>query len=232
MIIMDIFGLIYNDAVLNKNKKYKLISGKEILDEREVTVYNDNYENWSEIEKEILGNLTGKIIDLGAGAGRHSDYLNKKECEVHSVDISKRAVEIMKKRNIKNVHLMDWWKIDKKFKKEFDFAIMMFNNFAMLGNEENIKKMMDKISEITKESGKAVISCVDPEKFGCGEKSNFYAHLEYDGKSGNEFEMILLSPRYLEKILKKVNWEIEKIGYCDGEFNAQYLAVLKKSTVH
>jgi SAM-dependent methyltransferase len=36
------------------------------------------YEDWPQIEKEAMSFVTGRILDVGCGAGRHSLYLQKK----------------------------------------------------------------------------------------------------------------------------------------------------------
>lgn len=232
---MDIFGKIYLDAYNKKNKKYTLLSKGEILDERNISVYMDKFKDWAKIEKEILRKIKGKVLDLGAGTGRHSIYLQNKGCEVHSIELSPKALEVMRRVGIKNIYLLDWMKIDKKFKdKKFDFVLMMFNNFGMLGNEKNIKKILKKVEKVTERNGKFVISNVDPTKFDSPDVCKFPAQMKYRGKLGKEFQMILVSPKYLERILKDSNWKIKKIGYCDNEFYAAYVAVLEKNklTIH
>ncbi len=224
----DIFGRIYLDAYKGKTTNYRLTSDGFELDKRSISVYIQGFKEWAKIEKRILSNLKGKILDLGAGTGRHSIYLQRKGCDIYALDLSPLAIKIMKNRGIKNTCELDWMEIDKKFKKEFDYVLMMFNNFGMVGNEKGIKKILKKVEKITKKNGKFIISTVDPEKLGGGEFSKFPLIIEYKNMVSEISEMILMSPKYLEILLEKTNWEIQEYDYCERDFHAAYLAVLKK----
>ncbi|HMC00754.1 MAG TPA: class I SAM-dependent methyltransferase, partial [Flavobacteriaceae bacterium] len=59
------------------------------------------------LEQKALQLAKGKVLDVGCGAGNHSLYLKEKGLKVKCIDISKGAIEVCKKRGLKNVHVLD-----------------------------------------------------------------------------------------------------------------------------
>jgi SAM-dependent methyltransferase len=59
------------------------------------------------IENAALDLCRGHVLDVGAGSGLHSLVLQEKGLPVTSIDISPHAVEIMKRRGVKDVHRAD-----------------------------------------------------------------------------------------------------------------------------
>ena len=59
--------------------------------------------NFSNLELHALKRCKGKILDVGAGAGRHSLELQRRKADITANDISQNAVDIMKNRGIKKI---------------------------------------------------------------------------------------------------------------------------------
>jgi 2-polyprenyl-3-methyl-5-hydroxy-6-metoxy-1,4-benzoquinol methylase len=54
------------------------------------------------IEQKALKLSKGKVLDIGAGAGSHSLYLqNERNLDVTALDISPKSIEVCKLRGIK-----------------------------------------------------------------------------------------------------------------------------------
>ena len=59
------------------------------------------------LDKTALDLCYGHILDIGAGSGIHSLFLQDKGLEVMAIDISPEAVRVMRERGVVNVHLAD-----------------------------------------------------------------------------------------------------------------------------
>jgi SAM-dependent methyltransferase len=64
-------------------------------------------EQFSPIEKLALQNCRGSILDVGAGAGIHSLFLQAAGQTVAAIDISPQAVEVMRARGVLEVTCSD-----------------------------------------------------------------------------------------------------------------------------
>ncbi len=104
-------------------------------------------------------NLKNKeILDLGCGTGRHTLKLAKKN-NVTAVDLSKEMLDLARKKAQTEKLKVDFYKIDfSKFKskKKFDLIISML----VLDHIENLKKVLDKISAMSKVGTELIISNV------------------------------------------------------------------------
>lgn len=73
------------------------------LDELPVAYLFRDFEEMNEIEQKALELSRGKVLDIGAGAGSHSLYLqNKRNLDVTALDISPRSIEVCRLRGIKS----------------------------------------------------------------------------------------------------------------------------------
>ena len=73
------------------------------LDELPVDYLFRDFDEMNKIEQKALKLAIGKVLDIGAGAGSHSLYLqNDRNLEVTALDISPKSIEVCKLRGIKN----------------------------------------------------------------------------------------------------------------------------------
>jgi hypothetical protein len=66
-----------------------------------------NASEFTPIENAALDRCKGHVLDVGGGAGIHSLVLQEKGLPVTSIDISPHAVEIMKRRGVRDAHCAD-----------------------------------------------------------------------------------------------------------------------------
>ena len=95
-----------------------------------------NYSEMNNIEKKALQLSYGHVLDIGAGAGCHSLYLqNEKNLSVTALDISQKSIEVCKKQGLQNSICMDI----------LDFSAEKFDTILMLMNGTGIFKSLSKI---------------------------------------------------------------------------------------
>lgn len=64
--------------------------------------YFAEFKDWLKIEKQAIKLAKGKILDIGAGAGRVSLYLQKNGHDVIAIDNSPLTIKVCKKRGVKH----------------------------------------------------------------------------------------------------------------------------------
>src|SRR5262245_52562702 len=91
--------------------------------------YFAKFKDWPRSQKDGIRAARGRVLDIGAGAGRVSLYLQKKGLHVTAIDNSPIAIKVCRKRGVKDAKVMS---IDgiRAFKTgSFDSVVMYGNNF-------------------------------------------------------------------------------------------------------
>lgn len=109
-------------------------------------------------ERTALDISTGKVLDLGAGSGVHSLYLQQKGLEVHPIDISELSVEVMKKRGIQNVRLKDFKELQDE---KYDTILLLMNGIGMVQNISNLPKYLEHFKNLLTPNGQILIDSTD-----------------------------------------------------------------------
>ncbi len=174
------------------------ISETEILD---VAVFNRSPDDMPQIEKHALRLCEGKVLDIGAGAGIHSLYLQEKGLDVTALDISAGAVEAMKINGIKNAVHSDFF--DFKGQK-FDTLLFLMNGIGVPGRLERFPEFFEKIRELLTDGGQVIFDSSDlvymyEEEDGSylfDLNAGYYGELEYrmdyEGEEGEPFRWIFV----------------------------------------
>ncbi len=198
-------------------------------------VYNLNmlfstFEFWRESEKQAMNFVGKSVLDIGCGAGRFPLFLQKKEIGVVAIDNSWLAIEISKKRGVKNSVLMSADELG--FKQHFDTVLLMGNNFGLLGDVERTKKMLSEIYKITTGNAKIIAACIDPERETAPEDLRYFEEnknagrlqgelrvfLEYKGEVSQPFKWLLLTPTEMKRMCEECGWKLEKIIAVDQNY--------------
>jgi len=93
------------------------------------------------LETAALDHCRGRILDVGAGTGLHSLVLQEKGFAVTAIDISPLAVDIMKRRGVRDVRCAD---ILHFHEEVFDTLLLMGHGIGMM---ETIRGLDDFLKE-------------------------------------------------------------------------------------
>ena len=88
------------------------------------------------LEKEALRYIKGKVLDVGAGSGAHSLFLQDSGFDVTSIDISELSCELMKEQGLKNVKCKDIWTMETE---AYDTIIFMMNGIGLVRNLKGLE---------------------------------------------------------------------------------------------
>jgi len=202
-------------------------------------VYFAEFKDWPKIQKQAIKYAKGKVLDIGAGAGRVSLYLQKKKFDVVAIDNSPLAIKVCRKRGVKHARVLSIEKIGVFKPNMFDTVIMFGNNFGLFGNFKKAKILLKKLHKITSPDALIIAESNDPYK------TDDPAHLSYHkfnrkrgrmpgqlririrfrNYTGNWFDYLLVSKDEMEKILENTGWRVKK--FIDSE-KSSYIAVIEK----
>ncbi len=201
--------------------------------------YFAQFKDWPKIQKQAIKYAHGRVLDVGAGAGRVSLYLQKKNFNVAAIDNSGLAIKICKKRGVKQAKLLPIENISNFKPNIFDTIIMFGSNFSLFGNLKKAKRLLKSFHKITSPNALIIAETKDPHK------TKDPVHLEYINSNkkkgklpgqtrirvrfkkymGNWFEYLIVSKTEMKEILKDTGWKVKRFIDSDKSF---YIAIIEK----
>ena len=129
------------------------------LDDLPVSYLFRNYKEMNALEKKALDLSFGKVLDVGAGAGSHSLYLqNKRNLDVAALDISPKSIEICKARGVKNAVCEDFLKFSND---KFDTILLLMNGTGIFQSLKNLDQYLQKLKNLISENGQILLDSTD-----------------------------------------------------------------------
>ena len=182
------------------------------------------------LEKEALGLVKGKVLDVGAGSGVHSLHLQDNGFDVTSIDVSELSCELMKEQGLKNVICMDIWTFEAE---RYDTIIFMMNGIGLVKNLEGLQVFLEYIKTFLSSNGQIILDSSDikymfyDDDLWVDINSAYYGELEYQltykHYNAPPFSWLFIDFDRLRNIAIKSGWTSELI-YEDDHFH--YLARL------
>lgn len=229
----DIFGKALLDYQ-NGNYTEDLITSTNISDEDELPLpyLFRSFDEMPKLEQKALRLAKGKILDVGCGAGSHSLYLQENGLNVTAIDISKGAVEVTKKRGVKNVALKNLLEENS----QFDTILLLMNGTGIFQELSNVSKHLKHLKSLLNPEGQIFIDSSDiqymyeDEDGGFWQDTNTNYHGELDFflsyKSEHEIPMKWL---YLD--FETLKMACETIGLeCELTLEGDHFEYLAKLT--
>src|SRR5262245_53876563 len=111
---------------------------------------------WHAAEQQVFEAVRGRVLDVGCGAGRHSLEAERRGLDVVAVDISPGAVEVCRRRGVRDVRLLPLDGVDGTL-GSFDTVLMMCGNFGLVGTADGAVPMLRVLHELTTPDGRIVL---------------------------------------------------------------------------
>ncbi len=110
------------------------------------------------LEREALELCRGRVLDLGAGAGRHALELQISGFEVVAVDPLAEAVEIMGERGVVDARVGD---IRAVSGERFDTVLMLMHGLGVVGNLRGLGDLLENLPNHLNPGGRLVCDSAD-----------------------------------------------------------------------
>lgn len=186
-----------------------------------------------EFERPALEMVSGAVLDVGCGAGRHLKWLNAHRVEAHGVDVSPGAIEVCRARGIDSATLYDVMADDALPLTLAPQTIVLFgNNVGIGGSFVGSVQMMKNLHRICAKDGLMVLTGINvrqtenPQHLAYQER-NFEAGrrrgeiriaLSYGGETGPAFEWYHPEPDEVEELAALSGWRVERLEPIGGFF--------------
>ena len=185
------------------------------------------------LEVTALKLCRGKVLDIGAAAGCHSIVLQQKGYNITALEISEKAVEVLKKRGIQKVIREDIYTYSAK---KYDTILLLMNGTGIGGTIEGLKELLQHLKSLLNIKGQILIDSSDikylfEEDDGSMwvdlNNTKYYGEMEYEisyKKSITKFNWLFIDFNLLKNIANKIGLKCTQISKGD---NFDYLAQLK-----
>ena len=194
----------------------------------EVEYFFRDFDDMPDIERYALTNCHGRILDIGAGAGSHSLYLQHEGFDITALDLSPGCVNVMVGRGLDKVMQADIFNLADG---GYNTLLLLMNGIGITGNLEGMVRFLELADKITVHGAQILfdttdVSSVVKRKTGANRYPGELKYkFEYCGNEGPWFEWLYLDQEKLFRLCDLSPW-IPQIIYENSA--GQYLARLWK----
>ncbi len=190
-------------------KAAKLRVFSPMFDEDEIPVKTlfRSFDEMPAIEQTALREATGRILDVGAGAGCHSLALQHMDKQVTAIDISPLAVATMRDRGVKEVLQQDFFTLDG----QYDTILMLMNGIGIVGSLSRMPAFFMQVDHLLTPGGQLLCDSSDicyifEDEDGIIDLTGiegYYGELnyqmQYKNAKGEEFPWLFIDPETLKE---------------------------------
>lgn len=109
-------------------------------------------------EQEALKRVKGKVLDVGAGAGTHSLWLQDQGFDVNAIDISPLLCDTMRKRGVRNVLLIDIYTLQGQ---RYDTILLLMNGAGVAQTLPGLERLLLHLKTLLNPGGKILADSSD-----------------------------------------------------------------------
>ena len=208
------------------------------IDSGDIAEYFSLYRSWKH-DASALRYARGRIVDIGCGAGRHVQYLQRRGFKAEGIDPSPLAVKVCKERRIKNVRIGSLETLPNG-RKRYDTFVMFGNNFGLFGSRSHARTMLRQLLRCSTKDARIIAECRDPyitseEAHTCYNKANtkrgrMYGQVRirvrFERYTDPWFDYLFVSPKEMRELVKGTGWRVVKVL---GR-GAQYFTVIERTS--
>ena len=177
-------------------------------------VYFRDISGMPDIEVFALSNCRGRVLDVGAGTGAHTIYLQDIEKDVTALELSEIECGIMQKLGVKKIVNADFFHY--RTTRKFDTLLFMMNGIGMPGNLKGLEKLLDHSRNLLNPLGiilfdSSNVAYIRKENLMTG--ASYYGEIEYRYQYGDKwgawFNWLYIDQDQMKNIAKKKGWELQ-----------------------
>ena len=225
----DVYGEALSDYY-NKKANEPLIlytnNNTAEFEEMPIDLFFREPDDFPEQELIALALCDGKTLDIGAGVGSHSLYLQNAGFDITALELSNAACSIMGKRGIKNVINKNIF--DFKAEQKYDTLLFLMNGIGLVQTINGLKDLFEHAKTILNPGGQLLFDSSDISYYylsGKEKPSHYYGEItfqyEYRGQKSVPFGWLYIDQKELIKIGNQCGWVVQIL---DEDDHFQYLA--------
>lgn len=237
----DSFGAALLDALSGEPGTHIIERDDGFVDAMDASVYFLEPDDWSDAwpndDLTALDLIDSRILDVGAGAGRFSLALQSRGHEPVALDVSPGAVEVCRRRGVRQTFLGPIDALSDTEPPLFDSAVLMGNGLGLLGSTDRSVAMLHTLRRLLRPGGAVIGSCLDPavtddpvhlayhqwNRDRGRHPGQLRLRIRYRNILGDWFDWLFQSPGQLADMVSRAGWHLDEATDPDPS----YLAVLR-----
>jgi len=185
-----------------------------------VSVFFREPEDFFAFERVALELCRGRVLDVGAGTGVHSLYLQDRGHDVCAIDLLPEAVEIMRARGVRHAHLANIFGFASE---PFDTILLMMNGTGIFGTLRGLDRFLSDALGLVKAGGQILLDSGPARLVGDADEAavevslpgdgsypgEVWIELEYMGERGPPFRELYVDADTLSESAAATGWSCE-----------------------
>jgi SAM-dependent methyltransferase len=177
---------------------------------------------FTSIDNAAIDRCVGHVLDVGAGPGPHSLVLQRKGLPVTAVDVCPRAVDIMKKRGLMDVHCANIFEFQGG---RFDTLLMMGHGIGMVETIAGLDRFLTHAHGLLSEQGQVLLDSIDvrvtdnPRHLAYQEANRqagryigeIRVQFEFQGKKGPQCGWLHVDAETVKEHAESAGWRCEVV---------------------
>ena len=112
----------------------------------------------SAMEQDALSRCRGRILDVGAGSGCHSLWLQDRGEDVSALEISPGCIRAMEKQGVNTILYDSFFRLKTD---PFDTILMLMNGIGLCGTLEGVKLFFQHLPQLLDDQGQVLVDSTD-----------------------------------------------------------------------
>ena len=201
--------------------------------------YFTTSEDWPSHYLSAMKYVTGRVLDVGCGAGTHSVYCQDQGCRVTGIDISPGAIQVSRRRGLRHGKVMSVTQAGASL-GVFDTILMLGGNFGTLGNSKRASRLLKRFHKMTTPTARIIAESRDPYLTSESVHKEYHERNRKRGRMSGQvrirvrfknlktswFDYLFVSKEEMVQILDDTGWRVAEFLDSGG---AGYIGVLSKS---
>jgi SAM-dependent methyltransferase len=225
----DAYGAILLDA-LEGRQAYEIIERDDgVVWAGTPEDYFAPHRRWPAAERGALRSARGRVLDIGCGAGRVSLHLQGRGLEVVAVDESPGAVEVCRRRGVRDARVVPLAAIDGAL-GDFDTILLLRNNFGLAG-QRRAPAVLRRLAAIARPGAVLITDSVDPrraehEELRADGSAAPRIRVRWRDRATPWFTYLMLRPDQMEAAALEGGWRVRRLVVDESP---RYAVVLERS---
>jgi SAM-dependent methyltransferase len=204
-------------------------------------LYLAPFRRWPSHHRRGMRYAKGRVLDVGAGAGRVSLHLQGRGQDVVAIDNSPGAIEVCRRRGVRDARLLAFDALDDSL-DTFDTIVLFGNNFGLFGTPAKARRLLRRLHQMTSDDARIVVESRDVERRGEADapwhrryrernvargrlQGQIRIRVRFRDVIGPWMDYPMVSPNQLREILAGTRWCVARLLDSDDT----YIAIIEKT---